>query len=241
MSASPQTSDVMCLISAASRLIALSNASGPSSTPPVICPRSAILHIAAASIVEGILEFTVSTAERIATFGSSISERLRQLDGVLDDIDFVLERREDVDRRVGDEERLGVGRHVHDEDMADAAFRAQTGVLADDRGHQFVGVETALHQQLRFTEAHQLDRLLSGGVAVRDIDDLISAEIELQLLGDGPDLRYWADQKWQNDPRFRRFYCARQRRFVARVGHCCRERCPSPAAGNQPQFPVPSW
>ena len=54
---------------AASLLIALSKASGPSSRPPLICPRSAILHRAAASIVAGILEVTVSTAARIATFG----------------------------------------------------------------------------------------------------------------------------------------------------------------------------
>ena len=49
--------------------MALSNASGPSSMPPVICPRSAILQSAAASIVAGILEVTVSTAARMATFG----------------------------------------------------------------------------------------------------------------------------------------------------------------------------
>ena len=61
----------MPLMSAASRLIALSNASGPSSTPPLIWPRSAILQSAAASSVAGILEFTVSTAARIATFGRS--------------------------------------------------------------------------------------------------------------------------------------------------------------------------
>ena len=47
------------------RSIALSKASGPSSSPPVICPRSAILQSAAASIVEGIFVVTVSTAERI--------------------------------------------------------------------------------------------------------------------------------------------------------------------------------
>ena len=59
----------MPLIRAASVLMALSNASGPSRMPPVICPRSAILHSAAASIVAGIFELTVSTAARIATFG----------------------------------------------------------------------------------------------------------------------------------------------------------------------------
>ena len=45
---------LMPLIRAASGSMALSKASGPSSRPPVIWPRSAILHSAAASIVEGI-------------------------------------------------------------------------------------------------------------------------------------------------------------------------------------------
>ena len=78
--------------------MALSNASGPSSMPPVICPRSAILHSAAASIVAGIFELTVSTAARIATFGCSTPERDREIDRVLADVDLVLERRRDVDR-----------------------------------------------------------------------------------------------------------------------------------------------
>ena len=39
--------------------------------PPVICRRSAILHKAAASIVDLIFGVTVSTAERMATFGHS--------------------------------------------------------------------------------------------------------------------------------------------------------------------------
>ena len=46
-------------------------ASGPSRMPPLIWPRSAILQRAAASSVDWIFGLTVSTAERIATFGSS--------------------------------------------------------------------------------------------------------------------------------------------------------------------------
>ena len=65
----PATADLMPLILAASLSTALSKASGPSSKPPVIWPRSAILQSAAASMVEGILAVTVSTAERIATRG----------------------------------------------------------------------------------------------------------------------------------------------------------------------------
>src|SRR4029077_11962042 len=67
--ARPATGEVMPLILAASGSMALSNASGPSRMAPVIWPRSAILHRAAASMVDGILEVTVSTADRIATRG----------------------------------------------------------------------------------------------------------------------------------------------------------------------------
>ena len=72
MSVSPATGETMFFVAAAAGLIALSNASGPSRMPPVICPRSAILHNAAASTVDGIFGFTVSTADRIATFGFAI-------------------------------------------------------------------------------------------------------------------------------------------------------------------------
>src|SRR5262249_9961829 len=72
MSARPATADSMPLTFAASSEIALSKASGPSRMPPVICPRSAILQSAAASIVERISGVGVSTAERIAAFGSAM-------------------------------------------------------------------------------------------------------------------------------------------------------------------------
>ena len=59
----------MPLVRAASSETALSKASGPSSTPPVIWPRSAILQSAAASSVDWMSGETVSTADRIATRG----------------------------------------------------------------------------------------------------------------------------------------------------------------------------
>jgi len=65
--ARPATGESIFLIFTDSRLIALSSAKGPSSMPPVIWPRSAILHSAAASIVDCTFGFTVSIAERIAT------------------------------------------------------------------------------------------------------------------------------------------------------------------------------
>ena len=65
--ARPATGDVICFVAAASSLIALSSANGPSTAAPVICPRSAILLRAAASSDDGTLGLTVSIAERIAT------------------------------------------------------------------------------------------------------------------------------------------------------------------------------
>ncbi|MNT58766.1 hypothetical protein D3C72_1962260 [compost metagenome] len=80
MSGSPATSESMPLVMAASRLMALSKASGPSSRPLVICPRRDMVHSAAASMVDGILSVTVSTADRIATLGRSTpSTRTRSM------------------------------------------------------------------------------------------------------------------------------------------------------------------
>ena len=72
MLARPATLDSIFLVRAASSLTALSKASGPSSKPPVIWPRSAILHRIAASTVLCMSGLTVSTAARMATRGSSM-------------------------------------------------------------------------------------------------------------------------------------------------------------------------
>ena len=72
ISGSPATGLVRCLAAAASALIALSKASGPSTMPPWIWPRSAIFARAAASIVAGCFGVTSSTAASTASFGRSI-------------------------------------------------------------------------------------------------------------------------------------------------------------------------
>ena len=82
-----------------------------------------------------------------------------EVDGVLDDVALGVEVGEDVDRRVGDEERLRVAGHVHDEDVADAPLGAQAGRRGGDLPHQFVGVQAALHQELALALADQRDGL----------------------------------------------------------------------------------
>ena len=107
MSGLPATAETMPLVSAAAALIALSNASGPSSTPPRIWPRSAILQSAAASSVDGIRALTVSTADSKATFGRVDAKGDREVDRVLHDVDLVLEAGRDVDGAVGEDQRPG--------------------------------------------------------------------------------------------------------------------------------------
>src|SRR5450631_521903 len=72
ISARPATGETTPFVLAASSETAASKASGPSMTPPAICPRSAILQSAAASSVDLSFVETVSTAARIATFGAAM-------------------------------------------------------------------------------------------------------------------------------------------------------------------------
>ena len=64
--------------------------------------------------------------------------------------------------------------------MADPAFGAQAGVVRDDRRHQFLGMQAALHQGFGFAGAHQGHRFGRGIVAVlrrhqRQIGDIEAA------------------------------------------------------------------
>ncbi len=55
----------------------------------MIWPRSAILHRAAASSVEGMAAVTVSTADKMRHFGLINAHHAGKVDGVLHDIDLV--------------------------------------------------------------------------------------------------------------------------------------------------------
>ena len=217
----------MPLIFAASGSIALSKASGPSRMPPVIWPRSAILHSAAASMVEGIFDVTVSTADRIATRGVPRPTCGEEVDGVLDDVALGVEIGKDVDRRVGDEQRLGIGRHVHDEDVADPPRRAQAGRRRTSTcAHQLVGVQAALHQQLALGLADRARRPLPRPPrCARHVDDLEAADIEAVLARHRRDLRGRPDQDRNDDAGFGRF----DRRRAAKSRRRGARRSSSPA------------
>ena len=84
--------------------------------------------------------------------------------------------------RVGDDQHLVIRRHVHDEDVAEAAAGAEARLLRDDRAEQLVGVQAALHQELGLALAHQLHRLRRRRVAVRRVDDPGRAEVDAVRL-----------------------------------------------------------
>ena len=133
-----------CPCFAAARLTALSKARGPSRIAPVIWPRSAILHRAAASRVEGIFGLIVSTAQRIATLGRSIP---RTWAGPPRFVQFqpYPQLWKDVYCSVGNYYWTGICRHIHYKDMTDAFGSAKTGIGFDDRAHEFVRVEASFH------------------------------------------------------------------------------------------------
>ena len=108
--ARPATGEMMFLIRAASGSMALSKARGPSRSPPVICPRSAILQSAAASMVDGI--FVRHGFDRREDRNARLAHPYcdPKIDGVLHDVAFHVEIGEDVDRRIGDEQGFRHGR-----------------------------------------------------------------------------------------------------------------------------------
>jgi hypothetical protein len=170
---------------------------------------------------------TVSTAARIATFGLAMpmacargrsrSARCRAL---------ASQRRRDIDGGVGDQQRLRVGRHVQHEDVADAPRGAQAVLAADHLGHQFVGVQAALHQGFALAGPAQRHRDLGRGVAVRGIDDPAVADVHAELFGNPADLRLGADQR-RHDQAFGRGRAGRRAATPRRRGGPPPSRWPS--------------
>ena len=94
------------------------------------------------------------------------AQSANHVDRVLDDVAFVEQVGIDVDRRIGDEHRPRIVRRVDGEDVGDAARGAKAGRAVDDRAHQFVGVQGALHQRLDLAFARHRHAHHRGGVAV---------------------------------------------------------------------------
>ena len=75
------------------------------------------------------------------------AQRMRQVDRVLHDVNFVFEIGRNVDRRIGDKQRARVSRRIHNEHMRNSSRRAQACVALHHRLQQLVSVQTAFHQR----------------------------------------------------------------------------------------------
>ena len=111
------------------------------------------------------------------------AERMGKVDRVAHDVCLLRQRRRDVERRVGDDERPRVGGRLHQEAMAHATAGAQR--TADDRAHQFVGMQAALHQRFDLAFECQLDGALGGGLGVRHVLDRNAVDLQTGLVGNG--------------------------------------------------------
>jgi hypothetical protein len=140
-----------------------------------------------------------------------------KVDGVLNDVALGFEVGKDIHRCVGDEQRLGIGRHIHDEDMADAPAGTQAGLLVRACGEQFVAVQAALHQKRGFPRAHEFHRLGCGRGAVGRVDDLEARHVQFGLLGHGGDPGSWTDEDRPDQALPCRFDRASKRRVVTRI------------------------
>ena len=76
---------------------------------------------------------------------------MREINRILDYINLGIEIWRDIDRRVGDDERLRIARNVHNEAMANATLSANSAMRGNNGTHEFVGMETSLHQGVRAT------------------------------------------------------------------------------------------
>ena len=99
---------------------------------------------------------------------------------VLDDVALGIEIGKDVDGRVSDEERFGIGRHIHDEDMADPPCCAQAGLARGYLTHELVRVQAALHQELAFGFVDKFNCLCRCRFAVGHVDNLKTIDVQGQ-------------------------------------------------------------
>ena len=151
------------------------------------------------------------------------AERVREVDGILDDVDLVFERRIDVDGGVGDEQRPRIVRSVDDEDVAHAPRGAQL-FLVDDRAHEFVGMEAAFHQRLDLVVARQRDGLRRGGVAVLGRHKFVGGEVEFGRRRSRADFCLGSDQHRDDELFLGGFDGAEQRDRIHRMDDSSADR-----------------
>jgi hypothetical protein len=119
---------------------------------------------------------------------------------------------------------MGQRGYIHDKAMADAAARAHAALHADHLAHQFVRMQATLHERFGLTDADQFNGFGGSGMAVRNVNNRYSADIQAATLGQCTNLDCRPDQRRGNDLQSRRFDCALEGRLITGMCHGCRCR-----------------
>ena len=118
--------------------------------------------------------------------------------------------------------------------MTHAPARPEPGVLLDDRAHELVGVQAALHQHLGAALPHELHRPSRARVTVRGVLDLVLVDVEVEVLRDAADPVGGTDEDGPEDASVRGLDHGAQRGLVARVRDSRRDGRNLLAAGEDP-------
>ena len=129
---------------------------------------------------------------------------MRQIDRVLDDIDFGVEVRGDVHRGVANDQRVGIARHVHDEAVADPAGRPNAGLSRHHSAHQLIGVQAALHERLDLARRDQLYGLGGRVFTMLGIHELERTDVDVRLPGNCPHSLHRTYKDGVHQPQIRR-------------------------------------
>ena len=127
------------------------------------------------------------------------------------------EIRRDVHRSVRDEQRLRMGRNIHDKNMTDASPRAQAGLPLRNGSKELIRMETSFHQQLGLARSTS-STALSAAVwlwGTSTISTLATSRPQLAAT-----LRFspWARRGWERSFPLGRFQCPSERALITGVG-----------------------
>src|SRR5262249_39120788 len=144
-----------------------------------------------------------------------------EIDCVLNDIALGIKIGEDIDCSIRDEQRVWICRYVEDEDVADTTCSAQPGFRVGHRAHQFVGGQTALHQDFTHSRLNEFDGFFCCCIAVRGVDNFDPVQIQFVRAGDRRNLCCWSDQDGNDKPCCCGLKGAAQRSLIAWMHHKC--------------------
>lgn len=142
-----------------------------------------------------------------------------QVNRVLSDLLLVIQRGNDVDRRIGDDDGPVEAGHVQDKSVANASLGTQAGRSSHHCAHQFVGVQASLHQHLDFGFPGQSHRFVGGSMAMRRVHQFEAGDIKAELVSRRFDLSSRSYQDRLQNTQLGGLDRASEGTFVTGMGH----------------------